>query len=165
MCSPSSSAGGRVWGVTPSSPCRGPIVSVSRTITQPRGVCQVVLSVLVPGSYIRVLGTLMPNGPNRNVPASRSSRVPNTLGESNDGTQSQSIAPSGATSAPVWQFERNAYSAIGGKGDGAAALWAAGSAAGLAPSVRAPFCLCLALVVVAIGGLPMVAPRQVPVVT
>jgi hypothetical protein len=34
--------------------------------------------------------------------------VPKTLGESNDGTQSQSIAPSGATSAPVWQFDRKA---------------------------------------------------------
>ena len=44
------------------------------------------------------------------------------LGASNEGTHSQSIAPSGATSAPVWQFERNAYSAIGGNGDGAAAL-------------------------------------------
>jgi hypothetical protein len=30
------------------------------------------------------------------------------LGESKLGTQSQSIAPSGATRAPVWQFERNA---------------------------------------------------------
>ena len=50
----------------------------------------------------------MPNGPSRKAPASRSSSVPNTLGESKRGTQSQSIAPSGATSAPVWQFERNA---------------------------------------------------------
>ena len=30
------------------------------------------------------------------------------LGASNRGTQSQSIAPSGATSAPVWQLDRNA---------------------------------------------------------
>jgi hypothetical protein len=36
--------------------------------------------------------------------------------------QSQSIAPSDAISAPVWQSDRNAYSAIGGKGEGAAAL-------------------------------------------
>ena len=64
----------------------------------------------------------MPNGPSRKKPASRSSSVPNTLGESKRGTHSQSIAPSGATSAPVWQFDRNAYSAIGGNGDGAAAL-------------------------------------------
>ena len=28
------------------------------------------------------------------------------------------IEPSGATSAPVWQSERKAYSAIGGNGDG-----------------------------------------------
>jgi hypothetical protein len=51
---------------------------------------------------------LIPNGANLNVPAPRSSRLPNTLGESNRGTQSQSIAPSGATSAPVWQLEMNA---------------------------------------------------------
>jgi hypothetical protein len=39
---------------------------------------------------------------------SLSSRLPKTLGESKLGMQSQSIAPSGATSAPVWQLERNA---------------------------------------------------------
>ena len=50
----------------------------------------------------------MPNGPSRNAPAWRSSRLPNTLGESKRGTHSQSTAPSGATSAPVWQFDRNA---------------------------------------------------------
>ena len=50
----------------------------------------------------------MPNGASLNVPADRSSRLPNTLGESKRGTQSQSIAPSGATSAPVWQLERKA---------------------------------------------------------
>jgi len=44
------------------------------------------------------------------------------LGASKAGAQSQSTAPSGAISAPVWQLERNAYSAIGGNGDGAAAL-------------------------------------------
>src|SRR5262245_16696719 len=44
------------------------------------------------------------------------------LGESKAGTHNQSTAPSGATSAPVWQLERNAYSAMGGNGDGAAAL-------------------------------------------
>src|SRR3954447_26542251 len=68
----------------------------------------------------------MPNGPSLKVPAPRSSRAPKTLGESNRGTQSQSTAPSGATSAPVWQFDRKAYSAIGGNGEGAAALWAIG---------------------------------------
>ena len=64
----------------------------------------------------------MPNGPNRNMPASRSSRLPNTLGESKRGTHSQSTEPSGATRAPVWQSDRKAYSAIGGNGDGNAAL-------------------------------------------
>ena len=50
----------------------------------------------------------MPNGPEPQGPACRSSRVPNTLGESKRGTHSQSTAPSGATSAPVWQFDRKA---------------------------------------------------------
>src|SRR4051794_21518765 len=120
--SASSSAGGRVCGVTVSSPVRGPIVSASRTSTQPLGVFHVVTRLLVPGSYTRADGTLMPNGPTLNDPAPRSSRDPNTLGESKLGTQSQSMEPSGATSAPVWQFDRNAYSAIGVNGDGAAAL-------------------------------------------
>ena len=62
----------------------------------------------MPGSYTRAVGWLIPYGASRKNPAWRSSRLPNTLGESNAGTQSQSIAPSGATSAPVWQFERNA---------------------------------------------------------
>ena len=84
----------------------------------------------MPGSYTRREGWLMPNGPKRKNPASRSSRLPNTLGASKHGTHSQSIAPSGATSAPVWQFDRNAYSAIGGNGDGAAALCTAGCPAG-----------------------------------
>jgi hypothetical protein len=71
---------------------------------------------------MRAVGTFTPNGPTRKEPACRSSRAPNTLGASKRGTQSQSIDPSGATSAPVWQFDRNAYSAIGGNGEGAAAL-------------------------------------------
>ena len=50
MWSPSSSAGGRVWGVISSSPSRGPIVSASRTMTQPVGVFQVVATMFVPGS-------------------------------------------------------------------------------------------------------------------
>src|SRR3954469_22166795 len=65
---------------------------------------------------------LRPKGPSRKLPAWRSSSVPKTLGASKLGTHSQSIAPSGATSALVWQSDRNAYSAMGGKGDGAAAL-------------------------------------------
>src|SRR3954453_16006901 len=73
----------------------------------------------------------MPNGPSRKLPAWRSSRLPNTLAESNDGMHSQSTEPSAAISAPVWQLERNAYSAIGGNGDGAAALCGADLGAGL----------------------------------
>ena len=57
---------------------------------------------------MRAVGTLIPNGPSRNEPAWRSSSCPNTLGESNRGTHSQSTDPSGATSALVWQFERKA---------------------------------------------------------
>src|SRR5207344_1266943 len=78
----------------------------------------------------RADGWLMPNGPNRKNPASRSSRLPNTPGASKHGTHNQSTAPSGATRAPVWQFDRNAYSAIGGNGDGAAALCASGCRVG-----------------------------------
>jgi len=110
-----------------SSWSRGPIVRASRTTIHPFGVFQVVSSTFVPGSYATEVGWLIPNGAKRKKPAWRSSRLPNTLGESNRGTQSQSIAPSGATRAPVWQFERKAYSAIGGKGEGAAALWGRGS--------------------------------------
>ena len=62
----------------------------------------------MPGSYSRADGWLMPYGATRKNPAWRSSRLPKTLGESKAGTQSQSIAPSAPTSAPVWQFERNA---------------------------------------------------------
>jgi hypothetical protein len=50
----------------------------------------------------------MPNGPKRKKPAWRSSKLPNTLGASKRGMQSHSIAPSGATSAPVWQSDKNA---------------------------------------------------------
>jgi hypothetical protein len=48
------------------------------------------------------------DGPKRKNPASRSSKLPKMLGESKRGTQSQSIAPSGAINAPVWQFDKNA---------------------------------------------------------
>src|SRR4051794_18466771 len=137
-CSPSSSAGGRVWGVTVSSPIRGPIVSASRTSAQPVGVFHVVISVFVPGSYARADGTLMPNGPSLNDPASRSSSDPNTLGESKLGTQSQSTEPSGATSAPVWQFDRKAYSAMGVNGDGDAALCATAAAGAFSAGLPLP---------------------------
>jgi hypothetical protein len=50
MCSASSSAGGRVWGVIWSSCSHGPIVSASRTTTHPDGVFHVVTSTFVPGS-------------------------------------------------------------------------------------------------------------------
>ena len=50
MWSASSSAGGRVCGVTSSSPSWGPMVSASRTTTQPPFVCHVVVRTLVPGS-------------------------------------------------------------------------------------------------------------------
>ena len=39
-----------MWGVTSSSWVRGPIVSASRTMIHPVGVCQVVNNVFVPGS-------------------------------------------------------------------------------------------------------------------
>ena len=68
MWSPSSSAGGRVWGVISSSPRRGPIVRASRTMIHPVGVFQVVSRVLVPGSYTTAAGWLMPNGPSRKRP-------------------------------------------------------------------------------------------------
>jgi hypothetical protein len=100
--------GGRVWGVIWSSWSHGPIVKASRTITQPFGVFQVVTKTFVPGSYARAVGWLMPNGANRKAPAARSRMLPKMLGESKDGTHNQSIAPSGAIRAPVWQLERNA---------------------------------------------------------
>src|SRR3954451_8650584 len=53
----------------------------------------------------------------RNVPASRSSMAPKTLGPSKRGRHIHSTAPDGATSAHVSQSERKAYSAIGGKGE------------------------------------------------
>src|SRR3954467_8017656 len=53
----------------------------------------------------------------RKVPASRSSIAPKTLGPSKRGRHIHSTAPDGATSAHVSQSLRNAYSAIGGKGE------------------------------------------------
>src|ERR1700755_1166760 len=91
-------------------------------MAQPDGVFHAVTSPWVPGSHVRPVGTLIPNGPSRNAPAPRSSNAPNTLGESNRGTHSQSIVPSGATSPRVWQSDRKPYSAIGVTGEGAAAL-------------------------------------------
>src|SRR3954467_6287602 len=53
----------------------------------------------------------------RNVPASRSSMAPKTLGPSKRGRHIHSTAPLGATSAHVSQSLRNASSAIGGNGE------------------------------------------------
>ena len=64
----------------------------------------------------------MPNGPEAEVPGLAVEQEPKTLGESKRGTHSQSIVPSGATSAAVWQSDRNPYDAIGENGEGAAAL-------------------------------------------
>jgi hypothetical protein len=97
-----------VCGVIASSWSQGPIVSAVRTRTHPFGVFHVVSRTFVPGSYTRAVGWSIANGASRKLPAPRSSRLPNTLGESKRGTQSQSTAPSGATNAPVWQSEMNA---------------------------------------------------------
>ena len=47
-------------------------------------------------------------GPNRNVPADRSSSAANTLGESGRGRHSHSTAPSGATRQLCSQLDNNA---------------------------------------------------------
>ena len=54
-----------MWGVTTSSVVRGPIVSASRTSTQPDGVFHVVSRTFVPGTYAREVGWLIPKGPRR----------------------------------------------------------------------------------------------------
>ena len=69
MWSASSSAGGRVCGVTASSASFGPIVRASRTTTQPPGVFHVVTRTFVPGSYALAVGWWIPNGANRKYPA------------------------------------------------------------------------------------------------
>src|SRR3954453_13614605 len=77
-------------------------------------------------------------GPMRNVPASRSSIAPNTEGPSKRGRHIHSTAPLGATSAHVSQSERNAYSAIGGKGETSElseSIWPVNSAHHLAGGV------------------------------
>ncbi len=102
------SPGTRRYRSRRSSVGAGPITSRSHTITQPVGVCQVVSSTLVPGTYRRWLGTSMPLGPKRKFPAARSSSAPNTLGESGRGRHSHSTEPSGATSVLISQSDRNA---------------------------------------------------------
>src|ERR1700675_2585272 len=93
----------------------GPITSMSLTVSQPVGQCQVVSRTIVPGTYRRESGTVAWDGPNRKEPAERSRRAPKMLGESGRGRHSHSIDPSGASSVLTSQSERNAYSAMGGK--------------------------------------------------
>ena len=108
MWSASKSVGGRVCELSSAcASCHAPIVIASRTTIHPDGVIHVVSRIIVPGSYRLVPGTDVPYGPSRNPPARRSNSAPNTLGESNRGMHIHSIVPSGATSAPVWQSERN----------------------------------------------------------
>src|SRR5215469_12775600 len=93
----------------------GPTARKSCTVIQPVGVCQVVSSTIVPGTYRRCCGTWALLGPNRNVPADRSSNAPNTLGESGRGRHSHSTDPSGATRQLCSQFDNSPYPALGGK--------------------------------------------------
>ena len=86
----------------------------SCTVIHPVGVCQVVSSTIVPGTYRRCCGTWVLLGPNLNMPADRSSSAANTLGESGRGRHSHSTDPSGATRQLCSQFDNNPYSAIGG---------------------------------------------------
>src|SRR5690348_7662095 len=86
----------------------------SWTIIHPVGVCQVVSSTIVPGTYRRCCGTWALVGPTRKAPAARSNSAPNTLGESGRGRHSHSTAPLGATRQLCSQLDRNPYSAIGG---------------------------------------------------
>ena len=81
---------------------------MSLTTSHPVGVCQVVSSTIVPGTYRRWSGTMALDGPNRKVPALRSSSAPNTLGESGRGRLSHSIDPSGATRQLFSQSDKNA---------------------------------------------------------
>jgi hypothetical protein len=77
------------------------------TTSHPDAVCQVVSSTIVPGMYRRWSGTKVLNGPNRKLPAFRSSSAPKTLGESGRGRLSHSIEPSGATRQLFSQSDRN----------------------------------------------------------
>src|SRR5215475_15396611 len=86
----------------------------SCTIIHPVPVCQVVSSTIVPGTYRRCCGTWALLGPNRKLPADRSSSAANTLGESGRGRHSHSTAPFGATRQLCSQFDKSAYSAMGG---------------------------------------------------
>ena len=80
---------------------------MSLTTSQPVGVCHVVSSTIVPGTYRRWSGTWVLNGPSRKLPAFRSKSAPNTLGESGRGRLSHSIEPSGATRQLFSQSDKN----------------------------------------------------------
>src|SRR5271169_4217553 len=86
----------------------------SCTVIHPVGVCQVVSSTIVPGTYLRCCGTWALPGPNLNEPAARSSSAANTLRESGRGRHNHSTDPSGATRQLCSQLDRNPYSAMGG---------------------------------------------------
>ena len=92
-------SGGRVCGVTSSSPRRGPMVNASRTKIQPPGVFHVVTRVFVPGSYTRPDGTLIPNGPRRNKPPLAVEQV---------AEDARSVKPRHAQpiDRPVWRHQR-----------------------------------------------------------
>ena len=68
MWSPSSSAGGRVWGVTSSSPLRGAHGQRVADMTQPAGVFQVVASDVRPGLVDAGAGYVDPEGPEAKGP-------------------------------------------------------------------------------------------------
>ena len=88
--------------------------SRSWTVIHPVGVCQVVSSTIVPGTYLRFWGTWALLGPNRNKQAARSRSAPKTLGESGRGRHSHSTDPSGATGrlfARNWTGTRSRLSA------------------------------------------------------
>src|SRR5216683_379167 len=90
------------------------MTSRSCTVIHPVGVCQVVSSTIVPGTYLRCCGTRVLPGPNLKEPAARSRSAPNTLGESGRGRHSHSTDPSGAIRQLCSQLDRNPYSAMGG---------------------------------------------------
>ena len=72
------------------------------------GVCQVVSTTMVPGTYRRWWGTAALVGPKRKAPAERSRIAPKTLGLSGRGRQSHSTDPSGAIRQLFSQSERKA---------------------------------------------------------
>ena len=88
--------------------CHGPMHMVSRTMSQPVRVCQVVSTIKLPGRYRRAAGTISSYGPSRNEPALRSRMALNTDGESGRGMHIHSTAPLGAIRQVFSQSERKA---------------------------------------------------------